>query len=541
MIRHLFLDKTATLIKDSKTNTGFNPVAELNYGHAVTRFILHFDERQIKSLIANREIPEENLDKVRFVLKMTNATGVDGVPYEKSVKFGNTCISKSRAVSCMVLALKLPCGFDAGHGFEFSSDVWVTEGSSYSQEGCNWYQCRSGQPWDEPGVYSPETIKREYDNFSSEKPSLVVARQSFDYGEENLELDVTDYVRSIIKDKDEEGYSENNGLLICFTPAFEVLNGYAIYTKIKPGESKIADIPEYEDMPSCYDITVPEFFKIAVKETNELTGEIKSVFEYYQKKPREVAMQQYLGFFTDKTNTFFHPYLEVQYDEFIEDDREDFCLGNENKLYLYSTINGTPENLDEIPTCQFNGMDCVVKQTTKGVYCAEIPVFEANPDEIIEDTWGNIKYHGVNLDDVVMETAVHKKGAFFTFDSMFGDDDIAVPSPYGINNDETVKRGDVRQVVVDFRKKYTTNVKITRIKAWYRLYVKSGEQQIDIFNGYQPFEQAFMKNYFTVYTSELIPNNKYYVDIKIEYKGNIRIYEDALHFKIGDDVTERYP
>lgn len=469
MIRHIFLDKTVTILKGSPVNTGLNPVAELNYGKEVTRFLVHFDANQIKNMVDDKTIAD--LDRVTFTLKMTNTAGIDGVPYDNKPMFGNTCLRKERASSFMVLAMKLPCSFDAGRGFEFASDVWITKNSSYSEEGCNWFQCYNGKAWDEEGVYSLETIKEEYDKFSAGEPSLVINRQHFDFGDEQLSIDITNYVEDLLDGE------PNNGILICFSPAFEEM---------------------------------------------------------------EKPMQQYVGFFTDHTNTFFHPYVEIDYNEPIKDDREAFYQGKVNRLYLYVNVNGRPENLDNMPTCVFDETECEVSQVTKGVYCAKVPPMDLMEDEIISDVWSNLSYGGEEQEDVEMEAVVLPRSGFISIGNNTRKGNTLVPAIYGINDDENVKRGDVREVVVDFRKKYTTNERETVADAWYRLYVKSGEQQIDIFNGYQPIERTFLHNYFMIYSGDLIPNNKYYVDIKVKNGREEKIYENVLHFKIADDVTERY-
>jgi hypothetical protein len=45
--------------------------------------------------------------------------------------------------------------------------------------------------------------------------------------------------------------------------------------------------------------------------------------------------QRYLGLFTRHTNTIFKPYLETTYLNTISDDRANFFLNKNNKLYLY--------------------------------------------------------------------------------------------------------------------------------------------------------------------------------------------------------------
>lgn len=474
MIRHIFLDKTATIIKNMYTNTGLNPVAELNYGGVVTRILLHFDESDIKKMVDDKTIDPL---KTRFVLKMTNCAGIDGVPYGKPLKFGNTCIEKERASSFTVLAMEIPSDFDEGRGFEFTSDTWIGKNKSYSTSGCNWFQAYNGKDWETPGVYSLDKIREEYTKYGEGLESLVIDRQKFDFGDENLEIDLTPYVLKVIEETEPEDKVFNNGILLCFSPATEEM---------------------------------------------------------------ETKMQQYVGFFTDHTNTFFHPYLEIQYNVAIMDDREALYPHKHNKLYLYANIGGQPENLDEMPTCEFDGEEVHVEQVTKGVYCAKFLLNDDTPNKICYDVWSNIKYNGIELDDVEMESVILPKSGYFQIGSKQIENDEFVPSVYGINEDEGVRRGDIREVVVDFRKKYTTNERLTTIYAYYRLYVKDGNREIDILNGYQPVERAFLKNYFLLYTGDLIPNNKYFVDIKVKSGLEEKFFKNVLNFRIVDNVTERY-
>ncbi len=518
MIRHIFLDKTATIIKNSETNTGLNPVVELNYGDAVTRIVLHFSEEQIKTMVEDKTIAQS--DKVEYRLKMTNCTSINGVPYEKKLFYGNTSGVKSRASSFDILVMKLPQTFDEGRGYEFIDDTWIGDRRSFSMSGVNWFQSSNGKDWPEPGVYSPETIKWEYDKFSAGEESLVVARQHFDFGDENLDVDITAYVNSVLNGE------SNTGLLLCFTPVLEVLNGGAKFIEVtKLPEGVTAET--YTEMPSTKDITVPDYFYLV-----DASGET-----LYKKTIPEIE-QQYVGFFTDHTNTFFHPYLEVDYKEYIFDDRETFFSGKSNKLYLYSSIEGEPINLDEIPVCEIGNGVYGVCQVTKGVYCANVSLI-AKDNQILYDVWRNLKYQGQDLGETEMEVVVLPSAKHFNVSSGSIKVPHIVPSVYGINDDENVSQEDVREIVVDFRKKYTTNERATTNKSFYRLYVKNGNQQIDILNGYQPIEHSFLHNYFILYAQDLVPG-KYYVDIKVLEGREEMFYEDVLHFNIRNNVTERY-
>ena len=542
MIRHIFLDKTATLIKGSISNTGLNPVAELNYGDAVTRIILHFDDSELKQMRDDKTLDVNN---VEFHLKMTNCTAINGIPYEKPLHYGNTCGEKERASSFFVLAMKLPQPFDEGRGYEFVDDGWVKNRRAFSQYGCNWYQSYNGKAWPEEGVYSLDTIADEYKKFSSGGTSNIIDRQHFDFGDEQLDIDITKYVLDVLDGE------ENNGIMLCFTPRLERQFEYVkigepdkvfgiapsmcdedgtvaleIDDTLPPTVIEVDSLPEYPEKNS------PAY--IAVREDSGDT------VTFYKKSEIKIK-QQYVGFFTNHTNTFFHPYVEVNLKNTIQDDRECFFIGKKNRLYLYANIGGSPENLDEMPVCTIsNGETPEVKQASKGVYYVEFTLTDVEPDTIMYDTWSNLIYDGQDQGEVELEFVALAQNRYFNIGGGMVKHEHLVPNLYGINDDEKVKQGDVREVVVDFRKKYTTDKRETVADAWYRLYTKDGNRQIDIFGGYRPVERTFLHNYFLIHTADLIPNNRYYVDIKIKEGNETRYYEDRLHFSVADDVTVRY-
>ena len=103
---------------------------------------------------------------------------------------------------------------------------------------------------------------------------------------------------------------------------------------------------------------------------------------------------------------------------------------------------------------------------------------------------------------------------------------------------EEMTRGEVREVVVDFRKEYTTNRKRLLDKAEWRLYVKDADRDLDVIP-YRPVERAFLNNFFIINTGDLIPND-YYVDIRVMTGRETRYYKKVLRFRVVSDVTNRY-
>ena len=503
MIRHFFIDSVATIVKGSFENTSLNPIMEINYGNGITRGVLRFDEKQIIDLVEDKTFAD--ISKLCCHLKMTNCFSVDGLPYEKSI-LRNGDKKAKRAASFELIAFRLPQIFDEGRGYDYEEDFWIENSRSKSNHGVSWFFARDGYVWPvdtdkidytkpnlnididngniwiiedgekkrihlDGGVYSTEFIKNELAKFENGEKSIIIDKQRFEFGNENMDMNITDYVIDIING------APNYGIGIMFAPMYEQM---------------------------------------------------------------KTVNQQYVGFFTDKTNTFFHPYIEVEYKEYISDDRENFSVGKTNRLYFYSLVDGIPTNLDELPHCDVDGSSYEVKQATKGVYYTEI---KASKD-IMEsgiigyDNWSNLVLNGEIFDDVEMEFEVKPSSNFIKLGSGSSDKNSLVPCLSGINDAEKLNRGEIREVEVDFRKKYTSDKKELVNGAEFRLYVKDATRKITVID-YQPVEKGFLNNFFIVHTEDLIPN-EYYIDIKVNQGREVKYFKNVLRFTVVSDVTERY-
>ncbi len=250
----------------------------------------------------------------------------------------------------------------------------------------------------------------------------------------------------------------------------------------------------------------------------------------------KTSITQYVGFFTDKTTTFFKPYMETIYSDTIVDDRGDFYLDKDNKLYFYSIINGEYTNLDHKPICAVNGVDYDVKQATKGVYYINInlPSNTNDSDVMLYDIWSNIVYNGKRFDDVEMEFVTKKETDFFSFGNSGMEQPKYVPTVYGIKNEEMLNMGQTINILISPRERYTLNVVKHITDMEYRIYVKETNKEITVID-YLPVNRAYNRNYFTLYTGDLLPN-QYYVDIRINRNGEIVTHKNKLSFKIINEL-----
>lgn len=448
MIIHTLLNKCNTIIKDSEINTGLNPIAELNIGSNITRILLDFNIKDLKEKVKNGEINTENLV---HKLKMTNCGSIN-LPLIKD-NFSNDCDIKKRAISFDIIAFKLPMEWDEGRGYDYHGDNIKETHKFISKDGSNWFQAKNNVKWEIEGIYSDD---------------LIIGTQHFDYGVENLEINITDYINKVLNEEE---------------------NFYGIGLKF--------------NIEECKD-------------------------------------NRFISFFTNHTNTFFHPYLETTDNNIILDNRYNFHLNVKNKLYLFVSDNGEYINLDKLPTCTIDDIEYDVKQGGKGVYYIELMLKKGDvePETILYDKWSNLLLNGEEINDIEMEFVVLPFEDKINIGKINTKQNNIIPQLSGINDNEIIKIGDIREILVEFIEEYSYGSKSIPTSSEYRIYVKENDREIDVYP-FQQLERRSQEHSFLINTNELIPN-VYHVDIKVKQGRNVRIYDNLLKFKITNNVTNYY-
>ena len=547
MVYKTYISKFDTIISNSKLNTGLNPISELVYGRdlIVSRALLYFDHTKVKKLMEDGIMGD--MSKMKHTLYITNAGSLDFTQLhhcETSTINDNT---KIRAVSFDLIYFLIPKEWDRGKGFDYSKNFLNSDFYSrtpadptrlISTDGCNWFQRMNGLPWDngekdnlteeqieeitddyleevgvetvddlteeqkeelkkrledarEPkyanGIYSNDKLSKEYDKFAAGEESIVFARQHFDVGNENLNIDITDIFNKFLT-----GELENYGIAIAYSPMLEIT---------------------------------------------------------------ESAFENYLGLLTDKTNTFFEPFVETRYTDVVSDDRSNFVLSKNNKLYLYCTIGDTLQDLDQNPTVTItNGDEEVITDSegnemrdipsikqSRGIYYIDIRLNASDfeTDTMLYDTWGGIVYQGTELEDVELDFTLKSTPNYFNIGNSLNSTNVTfTPSITGIKEKEQIKRGDVRKLIINAKPSYTVNTSQLVDNLAIRLYIKDGTREIDVIE-WDGINKAFSENFYIIDTNILIPQ-RYFVDVRITYGLNTIIHHDVLSFDIVDDLNNKY-
>lgn len=466
MIIKTYFDKNNTLVKNTTTNTGRNPIAELFRGGSISdlecsRFIFHFDETRLRDLYSDGTYPD--LTKMTHTLRMTNTSCFD-----LELLNGQTCSGKDRAASFDLILYELDQEWDEGTGYDYQACTNLEGASAISTNPSNWLYAKTGYSWSGGNG-----------TFSGNPSGITITTQHFDTGNENIELDITDYVNGLITG------NTNYGLGLCYS---------------YPLENTPTTNLQYVGFFTRHTQTFYEPF-------------IESIYS-------DVITDARTRFYMDKNNKL---YLYVNAGGVpINLDTNPSAIVRDNNDNIFSSY--TPSDVTHV---------------TKGVYSIDLNVPSLSRYSncvMFTDTWSGLTIDGINLNPVELEFVVNLNGYY-----NIGTTE-EIPKKYGFNmqglqRDERIVRGDVRKIIVSARIPYTVNQQDILDTLEYRLYVKEGPNEYTVID-YQPVERGFDQNYFLLDTGSLLPNT-YWVDLKLTTNRNVRTIKDVTNFDIISQVELR--
>jgi hypothetical protein len=464
MVIRTYFDKNNTIVYNSNVNTGLNPITELFYGgsdalNTYSRFLFHFDETRLKSLYTGGTFPD--LTKLKHTLRMTN-TGA----FDKELL--NTYMgAKQRTTSFNLILFKIEQEWDNGVGYDYEQPIVLYGDPAYYNGPSNWVRSQTGIEWSGgSGVYS------------GSPSAITITYQHFDKGNENLEMDITDYVNGVLTG------NTNHGLGIAYDRSYELI---------------------------------------------------------------ETSVPRYVGFFTNNTQTFYEPYIETVYENHITDDRNDFYTDKNNKLYLYVNLGGNPTNLDTKPGVRVYDNNNIlfssytptnVKHITKGVYSIDIKVPSSYGDCVMfNDVWTGITINGISRPNISLDFILKDSLEFYNIGDTSSLPKKVAVTVTGIQNNEKIKRGDIRKVIVSARIPYTVEQTQLIDDIKYRLYVTEGKPEFTVID-FQPLEKTNSHYYFLLDTDSLIPNT-YYLDVLVTSNLETTTLKSILQFDIISQVELR--
>jgi hypothetical protein len=449
--RSYFL-KNNTIIKESQVNTAKNANTELFYGSAFSKFLFQVDFSDLQTKITSGDLVINN--DTKHYLHLTNTIFGD----EALLNTYNSA-ERQRATSFDLILFKIPEYWDEGVGNDYNLVYeYSTDNKTYDHRPSNWFNRTTLNTWTVNGVYFDSPV--------------VIGTQHFDTGNENLKIDITDYVNGVI------------------------LSGNTDY-----GLGLAFSLP-YQDITALEADQSVAFFS-----------------KYTQ------------TFYEPYVETIFEDVIKDDRQNFIPETLQNLYLYVTKGSNFYDLDSLPTVDIQDSTKTPINGLTgLITTKIRKGVYKVTFGLTGQICDgkRFYYDNWKNLSLDGVSVANVSQKFVPKPYTAQFSIgDNPIESQRYAVQF-YGVSLNEKVQAGDVRKITTTFRSiDYPGSVLFD--EAYYRIFVKEGHTQVTVFDW--TLMDKTNENSFTLDTSILIPR-VYWIEIKGKKNGEFIHYKEYINFEI---------
>ncbi len=450
---HSYFSKNNTILKDSEVNTAKNPTTELYYGGGISRFIFSLDLSGLQNKINNGDLVIDN--NTRHYLKMTNT--VIGDP---KLIGGDRSTGRERATSFDLTVFELNEQWDEGVGYDYEFIDYNDDFGNkiYDIRPSNWFNKTTLSGWTNNGAYSTG--------------STIVNTIKFDKGNENINLDITNYVNGIVLSG-----RTNYGLGIKFDNPYELINNL-----------------DTEQSVSFFSKYTQTFFE----------PYLESVFF-------DRILDNRQDFIASRTNNL---YL------YVTKGTNFYDLDNLPTVDILNAVNQPITGLTGLTTTKIR----------KGVYKVSFGITGQLCDgkRFFYDKWKNLSLDGVLIGDVTQKFVPKP----FTFGYGVGSNPTDTQTYKmqfsGIKQNEKIIRGELKKIVLNLRSIEQSKT-ILFDDVSYRIFVKEGKTNVVVYDWTKT--DVTNENSFFLDTSYLIPK-EYFMEFKAKTYTEEIFYDEYVKFEI---------
>lgn len=450
-----YFSKNNTLIEGNETNNSQNPVTEISYGtldKLKTRYIFDVNMDRLVDDVNRGLITQNNV--VKHTLKMTNT--ISYAPKYIGKKSYSSFID--RASSFSLDLFNITQEWDEGSGYDFLYDDSLTKNPNIFPS--NWNYSKHEDEWD--GAYVSGSTE-------------IINNQVFQKGNENVEIDVTNYINQRL------GFTGNTAY---------------------SGDT----------------------FGLGLKFSDYLES-------------TEALERKAVAFHAKNTNTWYEPYIETVIDNTIQDDRLYFYQDKENELYFYINHSDTDVvSVDSVKIYDYLGkqIDTIsgdsIIYVKKGVYKIKYLVSSNNyPDAVLfKDSWNfTINEMEKNYIDnfyLINGDAYHNfNGNTINFDNYFFNFS-------GILQGEKLQAEGIRKIKLHIKEFYESQDNNKPLNVEYRIYTIVAKNHIIDVIPYSKVDRTRYGFEIALDTSWLIPQD-YYLELRLS-DGEYTKTKEGVKFTI---------
>jgi len=446
-----YFEKNNTIIKNSQVNTSKNPTTEIFYGSSFSKFIFKIDFDDLKS----------EIDNGNYVI----TTGTTHKLHLTNTIFGDETFlgakrgtGRQRTNSFDLILFKVPEFWDEGLGFDYEDGGYdfTTGNITFDERPCNWFNRTTLNKWTVEGIYndSPTILKTIH----------------FDNGNEDINVDVTNYVNGILTGTTDYGL----GL------------GFAVL---------------YQNLEAEIDQSVSFFSKYT-----------QTFFEPYLETFFDDRINDDRTNFIEKVNQNLYLYVTKGTNFYDLDDEPTVDILNTNGVAISSLTGLTTTKI------------------RKGIYKVTFGIDGTLCDgkSFYFDKWKNLSIDGQSIINKTQKFIPKPYTSLFTIGDNPTELNRYVIQFFGIKQNEKIIRGEKRKVVITF-KSINHPKSVLFDEVFYRMYIKEGVTNVIVHDWTQV--DMTNENSFTLDTAIYIPR-EYFIEIKGRTHSEEIFYDNEIKFEI---------
>jgi hypothetical protein len=447
-----YFEKNNTIIKDSSVNTAKNPTTELFYGSGFSKYIFKVDFTDLQTKVDNGELIVNEFTK--HYLNMTNT--IFGDETFLGATRGN---GRERTNSFDLILFKIDEFWDEGIGFDYNDSGYdFTAGNkTYDVRASNWYNRTTINTWTINGIYSTG--------------ATIVETIHFDLGNENINVDITDYVNGIIVSG-----NTNHGLGLAFAIAYQ-------------------DIEPVNDQSVAFFTKYTQTFFEPYVESIFYDNIIDSRHNFVE------GVTQNLYLYVTKGSSFYN-------------------LDNTPLVNIYDSTNTIIPGLSGLTTTQIKTGVYEVSFGISGITC--------DGKKFFYDKWTDISIDGISLADVTQKFIPKPISSKYSIGLNPTESKDYKIQYHGIKQNDKIRQGEIRKVSVYFKSIQSLKTDILD-EVYYRMYIFEGRTEVIVHDW--TLLDVTNENSFILDTSIYIPR-EYHIEIKAKSFGEEIYYPNIIKFEI---------
>lgn len=446
-----YFEKNNTIIEKTLVNTAKNPTTEIFYGSSFSKFLFKVDFTELITKITSGEYLITS--GTTHTLHLTNT--IFGDETFLGAKRGT---GRQRTSSFDLILFQIPEFWDEGLGFDYEDGGYdfTTGNVTFDERPSNWFNRTTLNTWSVEGVYLNDPT--------------IIQTIHFDNGNEDINVDITEYVNGVLTGNTDHGMGLAFGLL-------------------------------YQDIESEIDQSVAFFTKYT-----------QTFFEPY-------------------VESFFDDRIEDNRHDFIESVSQNLYLyvtkgSNFYDLDSLPVVDILDGNNNQVPGL----VGLTTTKVRKGIYKVTFGLTGVICDgkRFYYDNWKGITIDGIELSDIKQKFVPKPYTSQYTIGENPTELERYSIQFFGVKQNEKIVRGEKRKIVMTF-KSINLSKPVIFNEVYYRMYIKEGRTNVIVHDWTQV--DVTNENSFTLDTSIYIPR-EYYIEIKGKTHTEEIFYENEIKFEI---------